>query len=105
MKILNLKAKYPFTCLCGHKELTVAPSMFMSMFQNNTGGVHCPSCKDHIVVEINDTNDALVPVAKLSELSSVRPALHELPLACYRDATKEEEETIIERQKLTKSTP
>lgn len=99
MKILNLKKKYPFNCLCGHKEESVGPSMFMSCFQQNVGGVHCPGCKEHIFVKINDTNDELVPQSRVIDTPSIKPSSEQLPEACYRDATKEEEETILERQK------
>lgn len=94
IQLLNLKDRYPFECSCGFKSTQVAPSIFMSCFQLNLGGVHCPKCKKHISVRINETNDALIPIAEVPDGVESGP----LPAACYRDATPEEEKIIAARK-------
>ena len=91
LKLLNLKERYPFTCECG-LSIEVAPSVFMSGFQTNMGGIFCPNCKDHVLIKIDDTNTHMV-----SDENRMTGAA--LPSACYRDATPDEEKKINERKK------
>lgn len=49
----------------------------MQSFQMNVGRVFCKKCDKGSFVKLNDTNDALVPVAVPEET--------QLPDACYRE--------------------
>ena len=93
MEILNLKERYPFACYC-ENVIEASPSIFMSGFQMNLGGVHCPKCKTHISVQIDENNENFIPVGIASN-GDIKDG--PLPAACYRKATPEEE-AIINRK-------
>lgn len=99
MQILNLKERYPFTCECGENGYSAAPSIFMSAFQANHGGIWCPTCKKHHHCRIDENNERMILYPDGLEADEVAKNPAHLPDACFREATPEEEEIIKAREK------